>query len=65
MFTNQVTVGFGSPTRRHSNETLLPSSDWRITGRSVNVGLMPSAGTGASSPILRKEPKPGYFMSMF
>lgn len=45
-----VTVGFGSPTHLHSNVTLPPSSLWRITGRSVNVGLMPSSGTGASSP---------------
>lgn len=45
-----VTVGFGSPTHRHSNVILPPSSDCRMTGRSVNVGLMPSSGTGASSP---------------
>lgn len=34
-----VMVGLGSPTKRHSKNTLVPSSDWRITGRSVKVGL--------------------------
>jgi hypothetical protein len=29
---------------------VLPSSDCLITGRSVKVGLIPSSGTGASSP---------------
>lgn len=49
--TYHATVGFGSPTQRHSKDIFAPSSDCRITGRSVNVGLMPSFGTGASSPI--------------
>lgn len=44
-------VGFGSPTHLHSKVIFPPSSVCRITGRSVNVGLMPSSGTGASSPI--------------
>lgn len=48
--THHVRVGFGSPTHRHSNEIFEPSSLCRICGRSVKVGLMPSSGTGASSP---------------
>lgn len=47
-----LTLGFGSPTNRHSKVMVLPSSDCLITGRSVNVGLIPSSGTGASSPML-------------
>lgn len=45
-----LTLGFGSPTSRHSKVMVLPSSDCLITGRSVKVGLIPSSGTGASSP---------------
>lgn len=43
-------VGFGSPIHLHSNIIFLPSSDCRVTGRSVKAGLKPSAGTGTSSP---------------
>lgn len=46
-----VMVGFGLPTHRHSNVILVPSSDCLMTGLSVNVGLIKSSGTGASSPI--------------
>lgn len=46
-----LTLGFGSPTSRHSKVMVLPSSDCLITGRSVKVGLIPSSGTGASSPM--------------
>lgn len=49
--------GWGSPTRRHSKMILLPSSDCLMTGRSVKVGLTPSAGRGAASPKRRKEPR--------
>lgn len=49
--THHVTAGFGFPTHRHSNDMLVPSSVCRMTGRSVKVGLIPSSGTGASSPI--------------
>lgn len=45
-----VIVGFGSPTHLHSKTTLPPSSLCRIMGLSVNVGLIPSSGIGASSP---------------
>lgn len=44
-------VGFGLPTHRHSKVILVPSSDCLMTGLSVNVGLIKSSGTGASSPI--------------
>lgn len=47
-----VTVGFGLPTHRHSNVILVPSSVCLMTGLSVNVGLIKSSGTGASSPTL-------------
>lgn len=46
-----VMVGFGLPTHRHSKVILVPSSDCLMTGLSVNVGLIKSSGTGASSPI--------------
>jgi len=36
---------------------LFPSSDCLMTGRSVKVGLTPSAGRGAASPKRRKEPR--------
>lgn len=49
-----VMVGFGLPTHRHSNVILVPSSDCLMTGLSVNVGLIKSSGTGASSPSRRK-----------
>lgn len=48
--TYHAMVGFGSPTHLHSKVIFAPSSVCRITGRSVNVGLIPSSGTGASSP---------------
>lgn len=50
-YSYHLTVGFGSPTNRHSKVMVLPSSDCLITGRSVKVGLIPSSGTGASSPM--------------
>lgn len=55
--THQVITGFGSPTKRHSIITLGESSDCCIIGRSVNVALVPSSGTGASSPEFYKNPK--------
>jgi hypothetical protein len=36
---------------------LFPSSDCLMTGRSVKVGLIPSAGRGAASPKRMKEPR--------
>ena len=54
--TNHSTSGLGSPTHRHSNKIRPPvdlsSSNCLMTGRSVNVGLHPSSGTGASSPLV-------------
>jgi hypothetical protein len=47
--THHLISGFGSPTQRHSKD-IRSSSNCLITGRSVNVGLHPSSGTGASSP---------------
>lgn len=52
----QAISGLGSPTQRHSNEIrppLLSSSSCLMIGRSVNVGLHPSSGTGASSPWIK------------
>lgn len=49
--THHWTVGSGSPTHLHSKVIFSPSSDCLITGRSVNVGFIPSSGTGASSPL--------------
>lgn len=53
--TCHVYVGFGSPIHLHSNTIFLPSSDCRVTGRSVKAGLKPSAGTGTSSPVLGRD----------
>lgn len=50
-----LTLGFGSPANRHSKVIVFPSSDCLMTGRSVNVGLTPSSGTGASSPGFDKK----------
>lgn len=52
------TVGFGSPTRRHSIVIFLLSSVCVIMGLSVNVGFIPSSGTGASSPKVKTYWKP-------
>ncbi len=38
------------PASLHWKMILFPSSDWRMTGRSVNVGFTPPLGMAASSP---------------
>lgn len=58
-------VGFGSPTTLHSIIILDPSSDCLVTGLSVNVGLKPPSGTGASSPTFKNALQPKFLCIIF